>query len=116
MNETIDRECARAVFNRQRATFKESMQQFYAMQREIDLLVGKAASDPEARRKVAKIEHEVPRSGVEHTLALQQILKTERAFARLEEGFSRRLCIELPATDEQIVMQKTPRKKLRVFA
>lgn len=116
MNETIDRECARAVFNRQRVTFKESMQQFYAMQRDIDLLVGKAASDPEARRKVARIEHEAPRSGVEHTLALQQILKTERAFARLEEDFSRQLRDEQPTTDEQMIMQKTSRKKLRAFA
>lgn len=116
MSETIDREHARAVFSRQRATFKQSMQQFYAMQHEITLLVSKAASDPEARRKVARIEGEVRRSGVEHDLALEQIQKAERDFARLEGDFSSRFSVEQPFAGEQVVMNKTSIRKPRVFA
>lgn len=116
MSETIDREYARAVFNRQRATFKQSMQQFYAMQREINLLLGKAASDPHARRKAARIESEVRCSGLEHDLALEQVHKAERNFAKLEADFSSRFSDEQPFTDEHVVMKKTGIKKPRVFA
>lgn len=113
MNQTIDREYARAVFNRQRAVFKESMQQFSAVQREIELLLVRGASDPEARRKVAGIEGEIQRSGVEWDL--QQIRQAEGAFARLESDFSRRFSVEAPAAHEQLAITKTPAKKTRIF-
>lgn len=115
MNETIDREYAAAVFNRQRAAFMGSMQQLHALQREIDLLVGKVSSDPQVRRKVTEIKGELEHSAAERDVSLQQIRKAERAFSRLEADFSRRFAEPAPATEPPAVMKKAPVKKPRVF-
>lgn len=115
MNETFDPGYAAAVFNRQRASFKATMQQFHALQREIDLLIGKSASDPEARRKVAQIKHDIQRSGAQRDMSLQQILKAENAFSGLEGDFAKRFAVGAPANSEQVDMKKKAIKKQRVF-
>lgn len=115
MNETIDPGCAAAVFNRQCALFRATMQQFHAVQREIDLLMEKAASDPEARRKIAKVSRDIRRSGAQREVSTQQILKAESAFSRLEGDFSKRFPTDAPAASKQIIVKKTVVKKQRVF-
>ncbi|QLL13455.1 hypothetical protein [Pseudomonas chlororaphis] len=116
MNETIDPRYAAAVFNRQRASFKATMQQFHALHREIDLLMGKAHSDPEARRKVANVEQDIRRSGAERERTMRQILKAENAFSKLEGDFSKRFPVEVSASSGQVAVKNTAMKKHRVFA
>ncbi|NWD64113.1 hypothetical protein [Pseudomonas sp. IPO3774] len=115
MNENFDPGYAAAVFNRQRASFKATMQEFHALQREIDLLIGKSASDPEARRKVAKVKNDIQRSGAQRDMSLQQILKAENAFSGLEGDFAKRFPVGAPANREQVGVNKAAIKKHRIF-
>lgn len=115
MNQTIDPGYATAVFNRQCASFKATMQQYHAVQREIDQLLSRSATDPQARRMVASVEQDIQRSGAQRAVSMQQILKAESAFAKLEDDFSKRFAVATPAANDQVLMKKTAMKKHRSF-
>ncbi|KJY94148.1 hypothetical protein TW84_00405 [Vibrio neptunius] len=74
--------------NIRRSMLAEQMKEFEQLQSEIQVLVEKSAHDPEARRKLEKLNQAFPQ-GFNHSqqAIMSKVTQLEDNFKRLEDGF-----------------------------
>ncbi|CAM2879967.1 hypothetical protein [Vibrio neptunius] len=95
--------------NSRRSMLAEQMKEFEQLQSEIQVLVEKSAHDPEARRKLEKLNQAFP-EGFNHSqqAIMSKVTQLEDNFKRLEDGFK-----TLGDTDDQ--KSEAPKPKKRVL-
>jgi predicted nucleic acid-binding Zn-ribbon protein len=74
--------------NSRRSMLAEQMKEFEQLQSEIQVLVEKSAHDPEARRKLEKLNQAFPEGLQNYQKAIiSKVTQLESNFKSLEEGF-----------------------------
>lgn len=94
--------------NSRRSVLAEQMKEFEQLQSEIQVLVEKSAHDPEARKKLEKLNQAFP-EGLQNSqqAIMSKVTQLESNFKSLEEGFK-----TMGESDEQKPEPPKPKKRV----